>query len=115
MSRRGLSILEMARQLGCSRDTVIRAQQAGQTWYRPQAVLALHHVFALGPVARGEFVQLTGLADRTGRKVLAQLLADGLLLSDSPKGPVRMGFPIDALGLLFPNLYPEAAAMPADY
>lgn len=93
----------------------IRAQQAGQTGYRPQAVLALHHVFALGPVARGEFVQLTGLADRTGRKVLAQLLADGLLLSDSPKGPVRMGFPIDALGLLFPNLYPEAAAMPADY
>jgi Fic family protein len=82
--------------------------------YRPQAVLPLHHVLAAGPVSRGEFVQLTGLAERTARKLLAQLLKDGLLVSDSPKGEVSIGFPLDALHLLFPNLYPEAATVPMD-
>jgi hypothetical protein len=71
--------------------------------------VALHHLFAAGPVARGEFVQLTGLGERTGRKALTALLADGLLVSDTPKGEVRLGLPLDALNLLMPNLYPEAA------
>jgi hypothetical protein len=44
---------------------------------------------ALDPITRGEFVRLTGLGECTARKVLAQLLADGLLTSDTPKGPVR--------------------------
>ncbi len=87
----------------------VRAKQRGGDGYRDEAVLALHHVFAAGPVARGEFVQLTGLGERTGRKVLAALLADGLLASDTPKGEVRLGLPLDALNILMPNLYPEAA------
>jgi hypothetical protein len=38
---------------------------------------------------------------------MSRLLDAGLLVSDQPKGPVRMGLPIDALGMLFPRLYPE--------
>ena len=93
----------------------IRTHQRHLPDYRPEAILPLQHVLALGPVTRGEFVQLTGLGERTGRKVLAQLLADGLLQSDTPKGPVQMGFPLDTLGVLFPNLYPEAAVTALDY
>lgn len=93
----------------------IRAHQRKTPDYRPEAILPLQHVMALGPITRGEFVQLTGLGDRTGRKVLAQLLTDGLLVSDSPKGPVRMGLPLDALRVLLPSLYPEAAAGMVDY
>lgn len=93
----------------------IRSHQRGMQDYRAEAILPLQHVIALGPVTRGEFVQMTGLGERTGRKVLAQLLADGLLQSDSPKGPVRIGFPLDALNVLFPNLYPEAATTALDY
>jgi len=93
----------------------IRSHQRGMAGYRPEAILPLQHVLALGPVARGEFVQMTGLGERTGRKVLVQLLADGLLQSDTPKGPVRIGFPLDTLGVLFPNLYPEAASTVLDY
>jgi hypothetical protein len=37
-----------------------------------------------------------------------------LLVSDGPKLPVRVGFPLDALGILFPNLYPEAATADPD-
>lgn len=93
----------------------IRAHQRATPDYRPEAVLPLQHVLALGPITRGEFVQLTGLGERTGRKVLAQLLADGLLQSDTPKGPVRIGLPLDALGVLLPNLYPEATTAVLDY
>lgn len=78
--------------------------------YRPQAIAALHHVLALGPLGRGDFIAITGLGERTGRKLLARLLQDGLLQSDTPKGPVGIGLPLDALHLLLPNLYPEAAA-----
>jgi len=91
-----------------------RGASAQYADYREEAVLPLHHVLAAGPVTRGEFVQMTGLADRTGRKVLAQLLKDGLLVSDGPKGRVGIGFPLDALHLLLPNLYPEAATSPLD-
>ena len=82
--------------------------------YRQEAVLPLHHVLAAGPVSRGEFLQMLGLGERTGRKTLSQLVKDGLLVSDTPKGNVGIGFPLDALSLLFPNLYPEAAAASLD-
>lgn len=39
---------------------------------------------------------------------------DRLLSSDSPKGPVTFAFPLDALNLLLPNLYPEASALDID-
>jgi hypothetical protein len=39
------------------------------------------------------------------------LLRDRLLLSDRPKGAVSIGFPLDALNVLFPDLYPEAATV----
>ncbi|MET0265748.1 MAG: Fic family protein [Duganella sp.] len=76
---------------------------------RQEAILPLLHTFALGPVTRGEFAQMTGLGERSARTLLSKLLADKLLLSDSMYGPVRFGLPLDALGLLFPNLYPEAS------
>lgn len=64
-------------------------------------------------MTRGEFAQLTGLGERNARSLLSKLLADGLLVSDTVYGPVRMGLPLDALGMLFPKLYPEAS-LPLD-
>jgi len=93
---------------------LVKSQTEGSAEYRPELVGPLHYVLAAGPLGRGEFIQMTGLGERTGRKSLSKLLADGLLLSDSPKGDVSLGFPLDQLHLLFPNLYPEAASAPAD-
>lgn len=75
---------------------------------RVEAILPLHHLFAAGPVSRGDFVQMTGLGERTGRTLLARLLATKLVVSDTARGPVRFGLPLDALHLLLPELYPEA-------
>ena len=106
--------MEDTLQLGTLKDrltslVMVRSHQRGNLGYRREAILPLHHVLAVGPVTRGDFIQMTGLGERTGRKVLAQLLKDRLLISDTPKGEVRIGFPLDCLHLLFPNLYPEAA------
>jgi len=38
-------------------------------------------------------------------------LEEGLLVSDSPKGEVRLGFPIHAAGWYFPELYPTPAGL----
>lgn len=82
------------------------------TWshYRSEIALPLRHVLVAGPVSRGEFKRMTGLADRTAQRSLNRLVADGLLRSSGPKGTVSIGFPLDALNILFPNLYPEAAS-----
>jgi Fic family protein len=76
-----------------------------------EAILPLVHTFALGPVTRGEFAQMTGMAERSARMLIAKLLSDKLLVSDSAYGPVRFGLPLDSLSMLFPHLYPEAERM----
>ena len=49
-------------------------------------------------------------AGRAAQALLAHLLKTGLLVSDTPLGPVRIGLPLQALALLFPALHPEAGA-----
>ena len=46
---------------------------------------------------------------RTAQKVTGELLSQRLVTSGSPKGPLRLGFPADAAGEYFPNLYPAGA------
>lgn len=77
---------------------------------KPEVGIALHHVFASGPVTRGEFKQLTGLPARTAQRQLQALLQQGLLVSPSPQAKVTFGLPLDALQFLFPDFYPEAAS-----
>ena len=90
---------------------LVRAESSQHKNYSRQATLALHHVMLAGPVARGEFMTMTGLPERTASRVLAQLLKDRLLVSEGPKSPVSFSFPLDALNILLPNLYPEASAI----
>jgi len=35
------------------------------------------------------------------------VIATGLLASDTPKGALSLRFPVDALEVLFPRLFPE--------
>lgn len=88
-------------------EALVRFRAAHDKSMRVEAILPLYHVFAAGPVTRGEFAQMTGLGERTARSLLSRLLAAKLLASDTPLGPVRFGLPLDALQFLFPELYPE--------
>jgi Fic family protein len=75
---------------------------------RSEAILPLHYLFTGGPLTRGEFKKMTGLGDKVAQNLVAALLKNGLLTSDTPLGPVRFGLPLEALQFYFPDLYPEA-------
>jgi Fic family protein len=78
---------------------------------RVEALRPLHYLFSTrSGLPRGEFARMTGLGERTAVTLIGKLLGAGLLVADSPRGPVRMGIPLDALRFLFPNLWPEAEA-----
>lgn len=97
--------------------TTLRNRVQGYLLYRSQedrqvrveAAPALHYVFLAGSVQRGEFKQMIGLTARSADRAIAALLRVGLLESDSARGPVRFGLPLEALAYYFPRLYPEAA------
>lgn len=67
----------------------------------------LQEALIRGEYDRGEIVRITGLPERSARRVLNDLTELGLLGSDTPKGPVSLRFPADALEILFPRLYPQ--------
>ena len=73
----------------------------------PTSAALYLQALVMGSFERMEAGRITGLPERTARNVLAALIKEGLLVSDSPKGKVRAGFPVHALGSLFPNLYPS--------
>jgi Fic family protein len=62
-------------------------------------------VFRSGELDRGRAAAASGYQERQGRKVLQRLLAAGLLVSDTPKGAVRVGFPSTLLERYFPKLF----------
>lgn len=90
-------------------EALITFRAAEDKAVRAEAVLPLYHLYAAGPLSRGEFQQMTGLGERVARALLSRLLATGLIVSDGPYAPVRFALPLDALQFLLPELYPEAA------
>jgi Fic family protein len=72
---------------------------------REECKLVLRTVFLSGEMKRGEVLQLTGRPERTARRILGELLNKGLLISDSPKGPVRINFPMKSAIEIFNDLF----------
>jgi Fic family protein len=77
---------------------------------KTDALEAVHYVAMAGPVERARFMAMTGLPERTARRVLASLLDWGLLTSPSTRAPVSFAVPLASLRFLFPRLWPEAEA-----
>lgn len=65
----------------------------------------LREALLSGEFNRGKAAELTGKGSVQARKVLAKLVEKGLLISDTPKGAVRLGFPLDVLDQWMPGLY----------
>jgi len=70
------------------------------------SALVLREIFLRGEIARGEVSRIIAASPRTAQKVIGELLVRQLITSGSPKGQLRLGFPSDAAGHYFPNLYP---------
>jgi Fic family protein len=76
--------------------------------FTPEAVHLLLEALRRGEFERGEAARLTGMPERSARRVLKELTEAGLLASSTEKGPVSLRFPSDTLETLFPKLYPDA-------
>ena len=74
---------------------------------KPEAANLLQEALVRGQFDRGEAPRITGLPERTARRVLNDVINEGLLASATPKAPVSLRFPAAALETLFPRLYPE--------
>lgn len=74
---------------------------------RPEALPLLEQSLIRGELPRGDASRITGLKERAARDLLASLVDDGILKSDTPKGPVSLRFPLHAVEILFPSLFPE--------
>jgi hypothetical protein len=70
------------------------------------SALVFREIFLCGEIARGDVARIIGASPRTAQKVTGELLSQRLVTSNSPKGTLRLGFPADAAGHFFPNLYP---------
>lgn len=66
----------------------------------------LREALLIGEFERGRAEELTGYKERAARDVLNALVKRGLLVSDTPRSAVRLGFPIDIIERWFPLLYP---------
>jgi Fic family protein len=80
---------------------------AGHELLKPESVAVLTETLMRGEIDRGEAPRITGLPERSARRVLADLQTHGLLDSDTPKGPMSLRFPASELDVLFPKLFPE--------
>ena len=67
------------------------------------------HVLRHGEMLRGDARFVTGASERTPSGDLGGLINAGFLKSATPKGPVRIAFPLDYRERLFPNLFTDAA------
>jgi Fic family protein len=74
---------------------------------KPEAARLLEEALIRGQFERGDVERITGLPERTARRVLNDVIALGLLASDTAKGAVSLRFPVDALETLFPRLFHE--------
>ena len=62
---------------------------------KPEAARLLEEALIRGELERGDVPRITGLPERTARRVFNGVLAAGLLASESPKGPVSLRFPAE--------------------
>jgi Fic family protein len=74
---------------------------------KKEAARLLEEALVRGQIERGDVPRITGLPERTARRVFNDVLAAGLLASETPKGPVSLRFPAESLDILFPRLFPE--------
>jgi Fic family protein len=75
---------------------------------KPEAARLLGEALIRGEFERGEVARITGLPERSARRVLKNVIDAGLLASDTPKGTVSLRFPADTFDVLFPRLFAEA-------
>ena len=83
------------------------AGEAGVGALPRRSFTVLREALYMGQLERGAPAGLLGVGERQARNVVADLIERGLLVSEGPRAPLRLGFPAAAVDAWFPRLYPE--------
>jgi Fic family protein len=74
----------------------------------PKSNTVLEAVLYRGELPRAETANVTGTGDRQARRVVSALLDQSVLVSESPRSPLRLAFPAALASRWMPGLFPEA-------
>ncbi|MCL4486480.1 MAG: Fic family protein [Nitrospirae bacterium] len=85
----------------------LRAYVERSETLKPESARLLEEAFIRGKFDRGEAARITRLPERSARRIVNDVIAAGLLASETPKGPLSLRFPVDTLETIFPRLFPE--------
>ena len=75
---------------------------------KPEAAQLLNEALYRRSFQRGDARRITGLPERSASPLLNEVIAAGLLTSETSKEPASLGFPSNALDTLIPRLFLEA-------
>jgi Fic family protein len=70
----------------------------------------LEAVLYRGELGRGDAASVVNTGDRQARRIVSALLDHGVLISESPRAPLRLAFPAKLASRWMPGLFPEQAA-----
>jgi hypothetical protein len=70
----------------------------------------LEAVLYRGELPRGDAATVVGTGERQARRIVSALLAKEVLVSDSPRAPLRLAFPATLASRWLPGLFPEKSA-----
>jgi len=73
----------------------------------PKAGSILEAVLYRGELPRGDADAVVGTGERQARRIVAGLVDKGVLVSDSPRSPLRLVFPAALAARWMPGLFPE--------
>ena len=75
----------------------------------PKSGNILQAVLYRGELPRADAAGVVGAGERHARRIVSALIKRGVLVSDSPRAPVRLVFPAALVSRWMPGLFPERA------
>jgi Fic family protein len=76
----------------------------------PKSVNILEAVLYRGELPRGDADTVVGTGERQARRIVSALLGKGVLVSESPRAPLRLAFPATLASRWMPGLFPDKTA-----
>jgi len=73
----------------------------------PKSGNILEAVLYRGELGRGDAASVVNTGDRQARRIVSALLNHGVLVSESPRAPLRLTFPAKLASRWMPGLFPE--------
>jgi len=73
----------------------------------PQSMQILEQILFRGEISRTDIPNMLNLTERQARRITAELIREGILISDSSKSSIRLAFPAKYAHRWIPGLFPE--------